>query len=218
MKMSQIIEELRQLGYKVTARKRVDGGYLITSINGSKFSASHGNTFARSLIGTKADLSSARQNQISYNINKYIKGYKKPKDKFDDALKMRVKEIQRQFRKYNVKTKGRVTMRKARYYFKSEGREATIRYLDRLERYAQGYAYPENVEYLAQYEERVALSVNDTDAKSQLEEQSNYIRGLQYFKEEWISKIYELLYSITNANYDGAFAEQKVQEIYSIIY
>lgn len=216
MKVSEIIRELKSMGYEIESRQRSDGGVLITSINGVKYHASTGNQVARSILGIS--LSSARQEQLSYNVSKYIKGKKKPKDKFDDDIKRAVKRVQRKWWKNKTHGTAKITMRKARYHFRTEGRQATLDYLSRMERYSEGYAYEENVRYLSDYASKISYGSSDANIKSLYEELANTIDGMRYtFKEEWISKIYQLLYEIVGTGYNSSKAMQNYALIKQII-
>ena len=61
MNIRAIIQELERLGFKVDARRRVDGGWIITKINDMTFTGAKGNQYAREILGI--ELSQARIEQ-----------------------------------------------------------------------------------------------------------------------------------------------------------
>ena len=73
MKLIDMVEELVSQGHKITFRHRTDGGIIITSIDGKKFtSLTEGNKTARSMV-EGGELSLAKAEQVKFNVNKYIK-------------------------------------------------------------------------------------------------------------------------------------------------
>lgn len=53
MRLIKVVEKLRAEGHTVTTKKRKDGGFKITSIDGVKFSGVKGNATARAMTGEK---------------------------------------------------------------------------------------------------------------------------------------------------------------------
>lgn len=162
MTVKQMIDELLKEGYSVTYRKRSDGGYLITSINGNKFELAKGNTLARTLLGER--LSSSRAEQLKtiappkIIVNKktgeerYLTPKERKLDPVDDDIKKELRRVQRIFKKYATeemkKYRTMPTLKKLRYNIKTYGKEEAMRLLKSAEYYAKGIAYPENVEWL----------------------------------------------------------------------
>ena len=216
MKVSEMVTELRKLGYEVEAYKRTDGSYLIKRINNLSFSAAKGNAYARAILGV--ELSEARIEQTAYNVRKFIKGSKKPKDAIDEELIKELRKVQRQWRK--TKQKGHITKRKLREKI-SEGGEANARkYLEKMMRYGKGFAYEENVEWLAKYTYDIAnvLYHENYFTSSKYEALAYYIRSIAFrFREEWISRVYAYLYEIIDTGYSVQVAEANLLEIYKII-
>ena len=202
MTTKELINELKNMGFEVTSRKRTDGGYIITKINGQTFTGASGNAYARSILGV--NLSPARMEQTHFNVEKYIKlgkGEHKAKGKIDEEMERQLRKVQRIYRK--TKIKGRITKKTLRGYIKEEGRESAMRYLKRQEQYGRGYAYPENVEYLAQYIEGVAKGIKDSGYKESALMVAERIRNqATTFREEWIKKIYDYWYSVIEHGYD----------------
>ena len=200
MSTREMIEELKRLGFDVESRKRKDGGYIITKINGQTFTGAKGNAYARSLLGVQ--LSSARSEQLSFNVEKYIRGSKKPKDQVNEELNKELRKVQRAWRKKGVK--GRITKKKLRWHIKEGGEAEAREYLRKMSRYGQGYAYEENVIYLAKYIEDVAKEVKDSELKEATLKTAQAIRDrIATFKESSIEPIYSYWYEVIESNYDN---------------
>ena len=203
MTVHELIRELERLGYDVIARKRTDGGYIITKINGQTFTGASGNAYARQGLGV--NLSPARMAQTQFNVEKYIKlkeGQHKAKDKLDEEMVRQLRKVQRIWRKSNIK--GKITKVKLRGYIREEGKEGAKRYLERAARYGQGYAYEENVEYLTRYIEDVAKGIKDRESKDLALQAADKVRSLkEVFREEWISKVYSYWYEVIESHYNN---------------
>lgn len=217
MLLKDIVKQLELEGFEIEFKTRNDGGLLITKINGVSFKGASGNTRARQIAGVK--LSEAQISQRSYNIDKYIKGYKHPKDKFDEDLKARVKKVQYIWRKNKVN--GKITMRKAREHFKTSGRKGLLDYLSKMERYGIGLAYKENVRWLSDYARNVAMGLranNQTNVANKYIELADYIlRNMETFREAWIQPIYSYLYEVRDSGYNGSVAMGLLPIIYAIM-
>lgn len=214
MNVKEMIDELRNRGYVVEARKRKDGGYIITKINGQTFKGAKGNTYARSVLGV--ELTQARAEQLSFNVNKYISGAKK-KATLDQEMKKELRKVQRKWRKKKVK--GHISATKVKQHIKEEGRAGALEYLRRQERYGEGLAYEENVEYLAQYIEDIGRGIlTDDSLQNDLFELARYIRSKSdSFKEEWISKCYQFAYFMIENHYDPDMVRFCIKKIYETI-
>ena len=218
MNVRELIAELKEQGYKVKFRERTDGGIIITEINNMKFKGASGNAEARRIVGVS--ISPARMTQLKHNVDKYIKG--KKEKTLDDEMKAKLKKVQKAFRKNKVGGgKATISAKKVKYHIKTEGRKATESYLEKASRYAEGYAYMENVEYLANYVEDMAKgTLIDDDLQNELYALADYIRSKkQIFKEEWIEKIYRAMYDCMHAILQGdvAGARACVVRVYTII-
>lgn len=207
MSTKEMIEELQKLGYEVESRKRTDGGYIITKINGKKFTGAKGNAYARSLLGT--ELSKARSEQLSFNVEKYIKDTKKPKEAIDEELNKQLKKVQRTWRKMNVKA--RITKKKLRWHLKQGGRKEALDYLEKMQRYGRGYAYEENVLYLAKYIEDTIPVIKDKELANATQQIAQEIRQRSdLFKEEWISDIYSYWYEVNESAQKTGIADNEI--------
>lgn len=211
----QIVNILRQQGHKVEYKERIDGGIFIIEIDGKRFSKSEGNKVARVLAN--APLSDRKASQLKYATRQHT-AYKKagyvPKYQRGPTKKVRQKPradseltpeelFKRQLRRTQdawrkSKAKGIITAKKARYNVEKEGIEATIGKLRRMELYAKGYAYSENVEALI---ERIEALRNFSDGQDR--EYLDNILDLIYprkekFKENWIQSILQMAYDYEN--------------------
>lgn len=217
MLLKDIVSELQLKGFEIEFRQRSDGGLLITKINGVSFKGASGNTRARQIAGVQ--LSEAQIQQREFNVKKYIKNFKKPKEKFDEDLKQKVKRVQRIWR-YN-KVNGRITMRKAREHFKQEGRKGVEDYLNKMARYGQGFAYDDNVRWLAEYARNVASGLaanNEMNAYEEYLKLADYIMQIRdTFREAWINPVYSYLYEVRDSGYNGLYALNLLPAIYNIM-
>ena len=215
MNVREMINQLEKMGFKVKAHKRADGGWIIRKINDMTFTGASGNAYARQVLGI--ELSQARIEQTKYNVEKYIKGAKKPKDQIDEALNKSLKKVQRQWRKKKVQA--RITKKKLRWHLKEGGRQEAEAYLKKMSRYGEGYAYEENVEYLAQYIEDIAKGIiNNDKLQDDVYALAEYIRSKAgTFKEEWIPKCYEYAYFMIENHYDENMVRFCMQKIYETI-
>lgn len=212
MNTLEIIKALRLQGHRVSARKRTDGGWIITKIDRTKYKGAEGNMRARDLLGIS--YSKKRLEQARYNVSQYIRGKKKQRT-LDERIKAELRKVQRIWRKNKIK--GRITALNVKRHIKEFGKEEALKYLQRQTRYGQGYAYDKNVEYLAQYIEDIAMSVED-DVKNDAITLAMYIRGMSNaFKEKWINMIYSLFYEVRNASFDSAVTREAIRRAYELI-
>ena len=214
MKVEEMIKALEEMGFKVSARKRTDGGMIITKIDNMTFTGSKGNEYARRILGV--ELSQAKIEQVNFNVQKYIAGAKK-KTTLDEEMKGKLRKVQRLWRKRGVK--GRITAKKVKWHIKEHGRQEAMENLEKMTRYGSGYAYYENVEYLAKYIEDIARGIlNNDKLQDDLFTLANYIRSkADSFKEEWIAKCYEFAYWMIENHYDEDMVRFCMQKIYETI-
>jgi len=206
MTLLQVVKQYVAEGHKVGYRVRSDGGIIITSVDGMKFTkVGEGNRYLRTVTG--ANLSAARMEQTKYNVAKFIKldkskGQKKASSKGDTVdLKKLTKKVQREWRKNATVGEGKVTIRKVRWYAKEHGEAYARDYLERRMKYSQGWAYEENVYYwegrlkkLGLKEEARALKRNALQTHQKL---LNDIHDILYnhalTREEQLRQIKELV-------------------------
>lgn len=192
----EIIKELQASGRSVKYRKRSDGGYIITEINGVKYKAATGNKVARAIAN--APLSEFRSRQLKRITPKtkraakqrvVSKALKIKNNVVDDELKSLLRKTQRAWRKTSRYTKGSSpTIRNLRWIVKNEGREAAIQKLENIIRYAKGYANFENIRWLKiritnSLGEKLAAIIN-----------SKIDSMAATFKDEWINVINQISY------------------------
>lgn len=152
MTLLEVVNQYVKDGHKVSYRVRTDGGIIITSVDGMKFTrAGTGNKYLRQVTGV--NVSAARMEQTTYNVGKFIKlkkGQKKASSKGDILdLKKLTKKVQAEWRKNKTVGEGKVNIRQVRWYQKHKGYEYTKDYLERRLNYSRGFAYEENVYYWA---------------------------------------------------------------------
>ena len=213
MKIEEMIKELEKMGFKVNARRRTDGGRIITKINNLSFSGSTGNRYAREVLGV--ELSQARIEQVHFNVNKYIKGTKKAKNKIDEDMEKELKRVQRLWRKNKIGA--RITKRKLRRHIKEGGKKAAWDYLKKMSRYGQGYAYEDNVLYLAKYIEDIALGSPDKYKDKILQVASAIRNKIETFKEAWINPIYSYWYEVIQNSYSASSIDKAISQTYNTI-
>lgn len=212
MTLIEIVQKYVSEGHKVNYRIRKDGGIIITSIDGMKFTrVGEGNKYIRQVTGIS--LSKTRMEQTSYNVNKFIKlqkGQKKASAKNDvEDLKKLTKRVQRIWRKNATVGEGKVTIRKVRWLAKEYGVEVAKEYLQRRERYAQGYAYEENVNY---WVDVLGKMGKGTRLDKQFQELADKLASKKIqVKESDLQKIHDI-------QYNGSLPlEEKLRQITALI-
>ena len=200
MKLINLINQMRRDGFKINYRIRTDGGVIITSINGVKFSGAKGNTALRDYAGVK--LSTKQEAQRQYNVKKFIKlnteynTQRKKVKTLDDDIKKVLRKVQRLWRKSDNIQTGNVTARKVKYRLKHFGREEALNYLSRMELRARGIAYPENVEYLATEISKKGKSAYALEYSDDFDQLANDVLAKKStFMDAWIYPSYDALYN-----------------------
>lgn len=188
MTLLEVVEKYINEGHKVSYRVRQDGGIIVTSVDGMKFTrAGTGNRYLRAVTGS--NLSSVRMEQMRYNVKKFIKlkeGQHKASAKNDTQdLKKLTKKVQSQWRKNKTVGEGKVTIRKVRYYAEKYGESAARDYLQRRMKYSEGYAYEENVYYWAEVLKKRGLK----------EEAQALMRSAGNVKQKLLNDIHDVIYN-----------------------
>ena len=144
--MRQVVDMMRNVGYKVSFYVRKDGGIRITKIDGRTFRGSSGNVRAREIVGTQ--LSERRAKQLGKLTTPKGKGTydKRRKRKLDEDVIKRIQKIQRQFKK--TKSEGQPTRRNYRYVLEHFGKAEADRLLSQSDLYSRGIAYDTNIDHL----------------------------------------------------------------------
>ena len=220
-RMIDIVHELESAGHRVQYRVRSDGGIIVKSLDGQVFhDLTSGNKVARSMV-VGGELPMAQLQQRQFNINKYIKlkeGETKKVGDIDSEMLKKLRRVQRIRRKYGRLNEGKISKKKLRWYVKEYGEERAWEYLETRERYYQGYAYRENVEFLAQAVERMGME--EPSKRGEVDALARYIREhADTFREDWIAPCYDVISgspSHTTA-YRNLPVEEKIKKINEII-
>ena len=201
MTIIDLIKELQKLDYDVQFRKRSDGGYLITKINGQRYKGAAGNIRAREITGTTISQARAVQLARIRPPKKIAPSQRKKAPLPEDLLKL-LRKTQREWRKKHPDIRGSISMRGLRYQYETYGRDQAIASLDKAYRYSQGLAYIDNVEWLLQRLEGIQSKLN-TFEQAKLNRLIEKIKLHELtFKEAWISEIYEEIYELEKGAID----------------
>ena len=146
MSMRQVVDMMRNVGYKVSFYVRKDGGIRITKIDGRSFKGSSGNVRAREIVGTQ--LSERRARQLGKLKTPKGKGTydKRRKKKLDKDVVKKIHKIQRQFNK--TKSEGKPTQSNYRWVLEHFGKAEADRLLSQSDLYSRGIAYDTNIDHL----------------------------------------------------------------------
>jgi len=193
----EIIKMLQEEGHHIEFYERPDGGVLIKSIDGNHFSGASGNQLARSMVGVT--LSESRSSQLTRIT--------KARELSDKELNKLLKQVQKQWAKtFGTKKEreakgkaspGSITSKKVRKIAEEQGKTKAEEYLKEHLKYAQGYAYEDNVRWLIKEIDRTHTMVRKISGSDELEMISIYIEfNIDEFREEWIFHSYQVLYEI----------------------
>lgn len=198
VKMIDIVKLLQSYGHNVQYRVRKDGGILITSIDGGKYTAAKGNETARNMAGVS--LSPKRATQLQSIRPKRLPA-------LDPNLKKEIVKTQRIWNKLKKagqqkgvapEVYGKISTKKFREREEELGTAETIKSLQELQRYAKGLAYSKNIDALLQRIDQM-LPHLDEDERINFEEVYDLIdMNRETFREEWISPIYNIIYDFDN--------------------
>lgn len=206
MTIRETIKQLQAQGHSITYYERKDGGVLITSIDGTKFTGAKGNKVARWM--TSQEISEKRVSQLESATKLRTTGSKR----VDKALRHLQKKWTKRFGK-NPEV-GKKTFRKAQWRLEHKGEEETIKSLLESERYAEGIAYSENIKHIVEEMKRIA-DVYD------VEELKNIIKWIEdnkdTIRDEWILPVYEQLYEFDKLNRIGLLDDIAIKNICSNI-
>ena len=197
MTMKKVVSELIKKGHKITYYVRKDGGILITSIDGKRYTAASGNAAARSMVGTT--LSEARKSQIKYITKERAKRRRTLEGKVAEEYK-KVKAVwNKRFKakKGEASGHGYLPRSKVRWVVENLGEEEALRRLANMERYAQGLAYPENIQALADEIMRLGNLKKSSELK-QLAKDLNAVKESNVIREASLYPAYEMLYGVNH--------------------
>lgn len=209
--MREVVTMLQQANVAVKYRVRKDGGIRITSINGARFTGSTGNKQARIMAGVELSERRAKQLKTIKSAKGQWGHQKRVKAIIDEETKARIRAVQRVFRKNKIKGRGgTITQKNYRYALRHYGKAEADRRLAQAEKYAQGLAYGENVDALYM---RIEMDLNKRKS-AEMKEISNKIKlKRDSFKEEWINKIYEVLYLWEKRRMNSQEASSRINRI-----
>lgn len=212
MTIKDLAEMLTEQGYDIKLRKRSDGGYIISRINGVSYKGATGNIQARRIVG--AELSHARQYQLArIRPPKKIAPMQRKQTTIPEDLKKELRKVQRAWRKKHPDISGTISMRGLRYQYEHYGEEMARASLNKSYRYSQGLAYIDNVQTLIA---RIEQDYNKADEyeKPFIEKAINEIRNkILSFKEDWISECYDVLYDFEKGAIIGSEFYYRIHEI-----
>lgn len=196
--MVEVVTQLRSQGHSVDIYVRKDGGILVKSIDGQRFTkGASGNIVARQLAG--AQLSEARASQLKFATR--ARTFKHPT--LDDEVK---KEWTRVKKKWNKVFKAKGGKPHPAGYFgwnrinrtiKIYGREEALRRIREAEKYASGVAYAKNVEQLAGFILDAGNKYNSNELKKLA---SDVLENAYAIRDEWIYPAYERLYDLNKGH------------------
>ena len=194
--IKMIINTLEEKGNKVTYYKRKDGGYLIKSINGEKFSGAKGNAKAREMVGAK--ISRKRASQLA-NITYVNKEFRK----LPSIVKKEFYDVKKSWNT-NVKN-GKYKKGTALKVYQEYGQEELLYKSIQNQRYALGLARYNNVDmFLYWLDDIIRMIENATKAKllqilrDRISEKKSLIR--EYDLQDVILMIYDALHDLTIIN------------------
>ena len=213
MNTLEIIKALRLQGHKVSARKRTDGGWIITKIDRTKYKGAEGNMRARDLLGIS--YSKKRLEQARYNVTRFIRGKKKQRT-LEDEIKKELRRVQREWRKHNVKAE--ITAFHVKKHIKEAGMLGALDYLRRRRRYGQGFAYAENVYAVSNYIRCVAKSIRDIDLVDRIEELASMMdENAENIRFDTLSKIHDMWYDVAKLGFDEEITRTALEKSFQLL-
>lgn len=218
MSVWEMIQELARLGHEVSFKKRSDGGYLITKIDGIRYVGATGNKIARSLLGTTLEEALKANKGLAKTLTENIKVVQKKirLEPIDEEVKKALRKTQRLWRKNNVQTEaGMITTKSVRKSIKTYGKEITLQKLSQAQRYARGIAYTENVKELKDHILKFANDLNNDDLRNL----ANKIwANRDTIMDKCIYPAYKRLYDLDKVGDDKLAIKQIVQDVEDILY
>ena len=187
---------------------RKDGGYVITRIDGQRFSGKSGNIRARAMTGQA--LSQGRSVQLArIRLPKGKKAEKK--EPLPETLVKELRKVQREWRKKHPDIRGTASMSNVRYYYKTYGEEMAMASLDKNFRYAQGLAYIDNVNFLL---DRIRNDLAKDDSSEMQAVYDLIQRNALSVKEEWMQRLhYDCLQEWEEGNITAKECARRMREI-----
>ena len=216
----QAVHELMSGGHQIEFYVRKDGGILVKSIDGQRYTGAKGNAKVRQMTGIK--LSEARFKQLKYATREHIasvKWRKQGKPPLDDAVQKRYSEVKKQWNKaFKAKggkphSAGYFGKSSLRYSYEHGGKEATLTRISEAERYSSGIAYSENVRILVAF-------IRDAGNKHQSQELLKLADDIEMnsyaIREEWMEHAYDELYK-ADQGVDPKQVAQSVRKVLRLL-
>ena len=214
MTIKDLAELLAKQGHDITLRTRSDGGYIISKIDGVSFKGASGNIQARRIAGVQ--LSHARTIQLArIKPPKRIAPMSRKKAPLPEELVKKLRKVQREWRKKHPDISGSASMKGLRYYYETYGEEQAMASLDKHYRYAQGFAYIDNVNHLIERLEQTKVKADIYgDDTSIIDRIINTIKNnVLSFREDWINPTYEAIYDYEHGNMPLEELERRIAGI-----
>lgn len=196
--MRTIVSKLQSQGHHIDFYVRKDGGILVKSIDGQRFTkGASGNIVARQMAGST--LSEARSSQLKFATR--ARKFKHPT--LDDEVQ---KEWARVKKKWNKVFKAKGGKPHPAGYFgwnrinrtiKLYGREEALLRIREAEKYTSGVAYAKNVEQLAGFILDAGNKYNSNELKKLAQD---VLENAYAIREEWIYPAYERLYDLNKGH------------------
>ena len=210
MTMRAIVSKLQAQGHKVSYYVRKDGGILIKSIDGERFTTgASGNIRARQIIGV--EISEARSHQLKYATTQ--RG--KKRFKLDEDIEREYQRVKKIWKR-KIKPKkgmphpaGYFGRGRIEYALKTYGKEEAMRRIGEAERYAQGLAYTKNIQLLIA---QIYDYANKTGSEELMQLAIDIEANAYAIKEEWIVPAYDALYKL-NAGVSPKQVAQNTRKI-----
>lgn len=187
MKVIDIIKNLSQRGHNIKYFKRSDGGYLITSIDGVKYTGATGNNVARQLAGTSLSVAQKQQREVAQS--KQYGGLTKEERKAYQRLKLT----------YSKKGEGKkISISRFRQLKATIGSEGAISSAYRQAHYKRGYAYEKNVEWLIERLKAISMHFDSNSLNKVIRFLQNNINNI---KDKDLTRAYqEAVYNMSNGS------------------
>ena len=212
MTIKDLAELLVEQGHDIKLRKRADGGYIISKIDGVSFKGASGNIKARKITG--AELSHARTYQLArIKPPKKVAPMQRKKAPLPEDLVKKLRKVQREWRKTHQDIGGTISMRGLRYQYENYGEEEALASLDKSYRYTQGYAYIENVQWMIERLKQMAGKLDDSEQSILSRIISKIESRTINFKEEWIHECYQEIYEFEKGQIEIDELERRLNEI-----
>ncbi len=191
--MMQIVQELIAGGHQVDFYIRKDGGILIRSIDGERFSGAKGNARAREMVGQ--EISIARVKQLKFALRQRKQSKKKLPDAVEEAFQKTKKKWNKAFhsKKGIPHPAGYFPKKKIKYIYEKYGEEEAMRRINEADRYASGIAYSKNVEHLAGF---ILDAGNMYNSQELIKLAEDVLANAYAIKEEYIYPAYQKLYEL----------------------